>query len=270
MTINTLLQDINFSNLVPVTKKCITYAADGNTLIRPYKKLYSLWSFCTTDSDIKSIYLEPVKTLYGDTQIKIWEDYGPLCYCIGKSAENISICFLIMQLKKYGIGKEQFINRLSNAEKVNAFIRKEEIEVLTSLGERELAAHYQSYHAAYMDSLQKKEEAERLARLKAEQLAQANAEIKREEIISQAIKNIQQKKPVENVEVDGKSLFLLLAKKYGIYIPIKTQGWIKRKLAMVEFTSEGTPSYRFYGSSQKDNSTVFLNYLLELVDAINN
>ena len=87
-------------------------------------------------------------------------------------ARKIFLYVFYHAIKKiWGLVKEQFINRLSNAEKVNAFIRKEEIEVLTSLGERELAAHYQSYHAAYMDSLQK-EEAERLARLKAEQLAQ--------------------------------------------------------------------------------------------------
>lgn len=56
--------------------------------------------------------------------------------------------------------------------------------------------------------------------------------------------------------------------KYGIKVPLRTQGWINSKLAMIIFNN-GEISYKFYGKSQRDNSTVFIKYLVELENAIN-
>lgn len=35
------LNEINFEALQPVRKKCITFAKDGNTVVKPYKTLYN-------------------------------------------------------------------------------------------------------------------------------------------------------------------------------------------------------------------------------------
>ena len=88
-----------------------------------------------------------------------------------------------------------------------------------------------------------------------------------EKIITDAENKIFHQEDFKNTEVDGKSVINQLMGKYGIKVPLRTQGWINSKLAMIVFKN-GEISYRFYGKSQRDNSTVFRKYLVELKDAI--
>ena len=74
---------------------------------------------------------------------------------------------------------------------------------------------------------------------------------------------------MENEEVDGVSVINVLMRKHGINVPLRTQGWINSKLAKIIFNKDGKISYKFYGKSQRDNSTVFKKYLVELETAIN-
>ena len=266
MTTTTALKDIHFSSLIPITKKCITYAADRDTVIRPYKKLYSLGRISGI-SDMEALYLEPVKSFYA-MEYKIWEDFGPLCYCIGKSQEDITLNTIIKRSREYGIGVENYIKRLADTEAAGGYIKQIDIDMLASLNKHELVEHYMVYRAAYKEKLHQKEEAERLARMELEKREQEAAEKQEADAIDHAVRQLQAKRTVRNEDLNGKSLILLLAKKYGVCIPIRTQGWIKKKLVMVEF-SNGAPSYRYRGTSRKDDSKVFINYLNELVLAVN-
>lgn len=266
MTLNTILKDIHFTSLIPVTKKCITYAADGNTVIRPYKKLYSLERISEA-RELKNLYLEPVKCYYS-MEYKIWEDFGPLCYCIGRSQEEIPLSIIIKRLREYGVGEENYIKRLADVEAAGGYIKQIDIDLLASLNKHELKEHYMVYRASYKEKLHQREEVERLARMEQEKREQEAAEKQEADAIDQAIRQLQAKRTVRNEDINGKSLILLLAKKYGVCIPIRTQGWIKKKLVMVEF-SNGDLSYRYRGTSRKDDSKVFINYLNELVLAVN-
>ena len=89
-----------------------------------------------------------------------------------------------------------------------------------------------------------------------------------EKTISEAENNIFHQKEFKNTKVDGKSVINMLMEKYGIKVPLRTQGWINSKLTMIVFNG-GKISYKFYGKSKRDNSTVFRRYLVELEEAIN-
>lgn len=65
------------------------------------------------------------------------------------------------------------------------------------------------------------------------------------------------------------SAILHLFRKYDINVPLKTQGWIKTALAKIYYNSEIEEySYKYYTKSA--NSTVFSDYLKQLIFAIKN
>ena len=100
-----------------------------------------------------------------------------------------------------------------------------------------------------------------------------------QDIIIKAIESIQNKEIVKNEDItlygdsryDSKdtSLVLHLMKLYDIEVPLKTQGWINKALADIRYREDRDGyGYRFFNSSKE--STVFVNYLNELVGKINN
>lgn len=256
------LMDIHFAEMMQVTKKCITYKADGNTVVQPYKKLYSMEQITGIHS-LKNLFLEPVANSWW-TEYSIWEDFGSVCYCIAKSQEEVPIHLVVKRLLEYGIGKENYKKHLAEAEASESFIRRIDVVLLTMLGEYELAEHYKEYREVYKERMERKEEEERRNLIEKERKEQEEASGREAEILNQAIHDLREKHSVRNVEINGKSLFLLLSKKYGIKIPLRTQGWIKSKLVMVYFEDEKA-GYRY----KESNSKVFMKYLDELMLAIN-
>lgn len=67
---------------------------------------------------------------------------------------------------------------------------------------------------------------------------------------------------MQNFDIDGKSVILYLMKKYSINIPLRTQGWINKALAYVDWNYNGKITYGYYKSSR--DSKVFWEYLQEL------
>ena len=99
---------------------------------------------------------------------------------------------------------------------------------------------------------------------------------KAEEIINQAEQAIINKQNVQNKDItlyksryesNTTSLILHLMKKYNINVPLKTQGWINRALAIITYDVEYDDySYKYYTSSA--NSTTFSKYLYQLIRKI--
>lgn len=63
----------------------------------------------------------------------------------------------------------------------------------------------------------------------------------------------------------GSSLVLVLMKRHGVQVPLRTQGWINKALHSIIF-NQGEISYQYYSSSS--NSKVFQQYLLTLQEKI--
>ena len=115
----------------------------------------------------------------------------------------------------------------------------------------------------------KEEEIQRIAERQAmerEEEEKRLAEVQK--ALSDAEYKIFRQEELHNEEIEETTIINALMKKYGINVPLRTQGWINSKLAMIVF-KDGKISYKYYGKSQRDNSTVFKKYLVELENAIN-
>lgn len=72
---------------------------------------------------------------------------------------------------------------------------------------------------------------------------------------------------IDTPEGNETTIVLYLMKKYGVEVPLKTQGWINKALANIEYKEDREEyTYSYYTSSR--NSTVFHAYLLQLVGKI--
>ena len=165
------------------------------------------------------------------------------------------------------LGVDGFYKKLKEAEQNAWYINKVDIEICVLLGNIELAKHYAVYRERQITEKEAKRRVETAERERKEREEEEKRLAEIEKAILKAENNIFHQKEFNNHKVDGKSVINRLMDKYGIKVPLRTQGWINSKLAMISFDN-GKISYRFYGKSQRDNSTVFMDYLVELKEAI--
>lgn len=117
------------------------------------------------------------------------------------------------------------------------------------------------------DEARAKEDAERKARDEQRNKEEQEA---RDNMIAEAESNIKNHEKLMNNSIETEtgtetSIVLFLMKKYGIKVPIKTQGWINSALHSVTWDN-GEVGYRYFKTSKE--STVFLGYLKQLVEQI--
>lgn len=265
-----IIKEIDFDSIESVRKKCIKFAKDGNTVVRPYKTLYSIENI-THDIAHKSLYLEIVKgkESWEDTSYQLWEDLQVICIKNGLIHSSFDMNRFSEEIANYPyLGIEGFYRRLKESERNGCYINKVDIEVCILLGNTDLAKYYSEYREKQIKIREIKKQVENAERDRKIIEDEEKRLAKIEKIISGAENKIFHQENLNNINVDGKSIINRLMEKYGIDVPPRTKGWINSKLAMVIF-SGGNISYRFYGKSQRDNSTVFRNYLVELENAIN-
>lgn len=262
-----MIREINFDTIESVRKKCITFARDGNKVIKPYKTLYNLDNILNEGTN-KNLFLEILKGDY-ETHFRLWEDIGVICINQGWIHGGYDISELSQCINSYIYLKaEGYLKKLEEEEKRGHYINKCNIEVCYLLGEISLAKHYSEYREKCIAEREirdkkKLEEAQRKEReIKEKRLEEINSAIEETE------NKILHQNDFKNIEVDGKSIINKLMEKYSINVPIRTKGWINSKLAMITFC-DGKISYKFYGKSQRDNSKVFMKYLIELESFIN-
>ncbi|MCR2050917.1 hypothetical protein NSB25_27225 [Acetatifactor muris] len=260
--------EMAFAAMESVRKKCIAFAKDGNTVVKPYKTLYSLENI-THNEEHKNLYIELVKREYGDPVYQLWEDLGVICISQGWIQGYWSIEEVSAKIAKFPyLNVNGFYKRLEESESKRYYINKVDIEVCALLGNIDLAKHFAEYREKQIADKEAKRQAEKEERQKKEREEEEQRITEIEKAIQDAEYKIFHQEDFENTEVDRKSIINRLMEKYGINIPLRTKGWINSKLAMIVFNG-GEISYRFYGKTQRDNSTVFRDYLVRLETAIN-
>lgn len=262
------IREVNFETLQSVRKKCITFAKDGNTVVKPYKTMYNMEQI-TNNPAHKNLYIEVKKqkeTWKEETEYYLFDDLGKICNYQGRFDEDITLERLSELINKYPFfGKDGLLKQLKEAEENGRYINKVDIELCFTLGEAELAKHYAEYR--------EKKIAEREERIKAEQAKKEAKEreeeqeylAKIEKVLLDAEDAIKTKTTFVNNKIDDTTIVLRLFKKYGINVPIKTQGWINKALARI-FYKDGEISYSYLKTS--NDSTVFYEYLKELENKI--
>ena len=260
-------RDINFDSLESARKQCITFAKDGNTVVKPYKTLYNMEQI-THDPAHNNLYVEVVKgkNSWEEDSYYLFEDLGKignrLCWIQGCQTD-IDVVKAIGKYKY--LGKDGLLRKLKMAEDNWYYINKVDIELCFILGEAELAKHYAEYRErkrAAQEAKRQAEIAEREAREKAEEEKRL-AEM--EKIISEAENTIRTQGTLNNVKFEGSTIVLYLFKKHGVNVPLKTQGWVNKALAKVMYY-DGRIGYSYYNTSK--DSTVFFKYLKELEEKI--
>ena len=252
-----LMKDINLENLTPERKRCVIFAKDGNTVIKKMYQLYCVeklthkenhyWAYFKKDENGDYI----VYNCLGDICIKC--GCVPSDFDFGKFEESI---------EKYPYsGIDGFVKMLEIKEEKGHYINKVEIEVCYLIGNIELYANYKKYQKDYIIAMEEKERAEKEAENKKREEDDAREREEVELKVREVETRIKEKKEFRNFPFYNSTIILFLMKKYGIKIPIKTQGWINKALSKIWF-DDGRITYNYYKTSK--DSAVFYNYLLEL------
>ena len=77
---NMEFREISFDSLESVRKQCVTFAKDGNTVVKPYKTLYNMEQI-THDPAHNNLYVEVVKgkNSWEEDSYCLFEDLGKIC-----------------------------------------------------------------------------------------------------------------------------------------------------------------------------------------------
>lgn len=255
------IREINFEELQSVRKKCIIFAKDGNTVVKPYKTLYSLEQI-THDQPHKNLYVEVIKGQYNN-EYRLFDDLGVICISVDYVPDFLTIDEISDRLSKYNyLGTDGFFRRLEMLETKHQHISMLYIELCKLLGKSDLAEHYIEYRRKRIEQQNARIEKARLEREAQEREEEKKRAEEFENKINSVLESFQKHNKVQNFEIDGKSVILYLMKKYGINVPLRTQGWINKALAYVDWSYNGKITYGYYKSSQ--DSKVFWEYLQEL------
>ena len=264
-----MIKDFDFKSIHSVRKQCWTFKADGNTPTKKGKNLYPL-EVITKCEDYKGLFVEIIKHTYGDSSYIIWNDLGNSCVKYG----NFHPCFDMSdteQIKKDLLpfrGIDGFKKKLSILKSNHNWINNAEILALTDNGEINAARDYQKYHDRLTAEREEKERRQReeYDRQEREKEQERQAEISTQ--LNQAEQNIREKKDLKNELIDGRSIVLCLMDRYGIRVPIKTQGWFNQKLAFVKWI-DGEITYSYYKAKETNGSQTAFKYLNMLEKAVN-
>ena len=264
-----MIKDFDFCSIHAVRKQCWTYKPDGNTPIKKGKNLYPLEVITKCDA-LKGFFIKVVKHHVGDSTYHVWNDLGNSCVKYG----TVPPCLNIGEVKQMQDdllpykGIEGFRKKLSLLKERNDWIRNTEILALAENGYAEEAKMYQEYH----DRIKlEREEEERRRREEYERQEKERERKRKYETNAQLdhiAQNIKDKKDFKNELIDGKSIVLLLMERYGIKVPIRTQGWFNQKLAYVRWDGEEI-TYSYYRSKGTNGSQAAFKYLYMLENAVN-
>lgn len=264
------LSEFNFDDMETVRKRCIMYANDGNTVVKHWRDLYPL-EIITFHSEFKGFYLDVVNGDY-KTDYRLYNDLGNDLILYDwisgwKNIEKEVIDQLVIYLPY--IGLEGYKKYLAHRESKNAWINNSHIKALIDCGEIELARYYTEYHE---DQLKAKEERERKRH---EEYINRQAELEKQrqneiaEKVFNAERNFREKVDVQNIDCNGISIILYLMRKYGIKVPLRTQGWLNNTLAFVKWYENGKLYYSYFKKKGCKGSQSAFKYLKELEKAIN-
>ena len=264
MKMNDRICDINFSEMTPEKKKCVVFGKYGNSIVKPYRNMYSLESLAN-NSKYKNIYIEVLQEGY-NTNYKLYQEINGICVMIDWIQGYWTFSEMLERYdESEKLSKETFLNRLADAENNGSYINLLDIELCRVFNENALAEHYSEYRLATIkarEEKRQKERAEQEAREKAEE-EHRKAEI--EKNVQTAIQTLKDKKELENFSIEDTTIVLFLMKKFNIKVPLRTQGWISKALVGICWVGDRL-AYRYYSSSK--DSTVFGKYLNELIGII--
>lgn len=254
-------------------KKMYTYARDCNTVVTRNVSVRNVTG---------SIYSGlPVASEYGEEMCKIYLYYDgcSIGFALFNVESETPVNALVEYVQKASLDTAQaFVENVRSKIISDSYFKNTEILMMAQI-DPSLAAEMQEAKRKFLINKKAQEEKE-----KEEQDAKNRAYVERqnaeaEEIIDSVISAIRTGGVVENKSVTlykdrysyrTSSSFNLLMKRYGINVPLRTQGWINEKLCSVNISNGKCrcATYRRAKNSHRSGSEVFINYMDALITAI--
>ena len=278
------MSQFNFTGLNIYNKKCL-YINNNKAIVRN-KKLYNIGEMIN-NSEYKNLYVEECikdSNNYRNSA-NIYLDLGiVLIYC-----NNTMDLYTTKEQLEYRFQKvnlytlDYILSQIRQYPDNNQFVNVQDIKLLELAGatQKELDQMIE-YRQNWYNRKEQEEQEKQVQREKEDQEYISNKNNEAEKLILAAEQAIINKEKVTNEDItiyksryesNTTSLILHIMKLYNINVPLKTQGWINKALANVYYTLDNEGNKRLtyeYFSKGSRNSEVFVNYLDELIRAINN
>lgn len=251
------------------THKIIRYAKDGNTVVHRNCKMQHITGPLYKGLDTQNKW-------YSEFEVYVIYDGWPagLLFGVYRVDAELTVEGTLEIAKKNHLDTlNAYLQRLEVLMKASDFIGHAEIECVR-LFDPDLAARLDQYRAEY-DSRKAAEHAAEKAKRETEAAAyveEKNAEA--EAAVQRAIEILRSGGDLENVTVSffrsrysmsNYSVVNYLMRKYGIKVPLRTQGWINESLIRVTIDADG--HWKSYGRRVSD-SKVFGKYIEKLAAAV--
>ena len=266
------LQNIDLTAIDKKRSRTIGYKIDGNTPCKHYYDAYPLEKVLK-DTSFKGLYLALIEKPYqdGGTDYNcgfymVFNDLGENIF-MGFEAfyghdpiEQMTECLHGMQ---NFIGKDGFLSHLAYTTALGRPVKNPELMALDMLGETELAKSYRKRKSVWF-ARREQEEKERKEQYRREQEEKQRRweEGKRLELETAANK-IRNRETTAN----DNGIILDLMRKYGVNVPLRTQGWILDCLISVTFNGDSI-SYTYLRQNKGRGSQKIYDCLHDLVSAI--
>ena len=266
------LQNIDLSAIEAKRIRTIGYKNDGNTPCKHYYDAHPL-DKVLEDTSFKGLYLALIEKPYQDGGT----DYNGGFYMVFNDlGENIFTEFKAfyghdpieqMAERLHGmecfIGKDGFLSHLAYTAALGRAVKNPELMALDMLGETELAKSYRKKKSVWL-AKREQEEKERKEQYRKEQEAkQRRREEEKHMELETAANKIRNRERTPN----DNGVILDLMRKYGVNVPLRTQGWILDCLISVTFNDDSI-SYTYLRRNKGRGSQKIYDCLHDLVSAI--
>jgi hypothetical protein len=259
-------------------KKCL-YIKNNKAVVRN-KELISIANI-TNNEVYKNLYVE--KCIQENKDAEVYMDLGIVCIYVRtiqasySNDKTVDYDYQLGYLNYKDFTLEKILTDIRGKRANNQFVNVADIKFmeLSGVSEQEVKELIE-YRQNWYNEMEKNEQEKRLQReQKDKDYVDTQNKITQDLVLSaeQAIIN---KQEIKNQDItiyksrynsSSTKLILYMMKQYNINVPLKTQGWINKALAKIEYNQEWNDySYRYYKSSA--NSSVFNKYLNQLIRAI--
>ena len=266
------LKNIDLSGIETKRIRATGYKSDHNTPCKHFFDACPL-DLVLSNESYKGLYIALVNKAYQDGG----NDYNGGWYMtFNDIGDNVYIEFLgfmgnediermrekLNSMQAY-IGRSGFLSYCAALSARGWFVKNPELMALDMIGEVELVKKYRIEKAAIIEK-KEQEDRERREQYRKEQEEKARrlAEEK-ENALREAATKIRNRQTTDN----DNAIILDLMRKYGVDVPLRTQGWIIDCLASVKFDGDKI-SYSYYRRKNGKGSQKVFDCIRDLVNAI--
>lgn len=269
------LREIDFSKEFSERKKICYISGRPEKAVTPYVNLYSAAKLTGCDK-LEKLYFKPDLDENGCNGAVVYEDYGFVCKQICHVSKFDTLQQIVERLTQYECKTYLgYKNQIEVNMKNGGYVNLCNIRIAELIGEE--SSYIQKlvdYRLAYIAAQDEKQHKLKIAEQQANAEFVAQKQSEAQARISEMEREIRNDALIVNSSVEvytsrynhsDKRVLLLLMRKYGIDVPLRTQGWINTNLFSFKIDADRNVCGYSYKHSK---STVISKYLQLLISAV--